>query len=71
LTFLAPRVPRTLGSVVFGNPITGDPGKVRDILHGSVNPGKLRSGEVFQLEVSYVDPFGFTHHSVPNACIIP
>jgi RHS repeat-associated protein len=56
---------------VGGRPASGDPFKVRDVLHGSVNPTKALSGEVFQLQVSYIDPFGFTHKSVPNACYIP
>jgi hypothetical protein len=54
-----------------GNPVTGNAGKVRDVLHGSVHPSNVKSGQIFQLEVTYVDPFGFTHHSVPNGCIIP
>lgn len=56
---------------VGGKLVSGDPGKARDILHGSVNPSKAKSGQVFHLEVAYVDPFGFPHHSVPNGCIIP
>jgi hypothetical protein len=56
---------------VAGQPVSGEPLKSRSVLHGSVNPAKLKSGAIFQLAVNYVDPLGFTHTSVPNACVIP
>ena len=51
-------------------PVNGEV-KSRNILHGRVSPSKFVSGDVFQLAVTHVDPFGFTHRNVPNACVVP
>ena len=34
-------------------------------------PAQNKSGQIYQLEAVFTDPFGFIHHSVPNACVIP
>jgi RHS repeat-associated protein len=56
---------------VNGAPVTGNPRKWRNILHGSVDSKNLVSGGIFQLVIIHEDWLGFTHTSVPNACIIP
>jgi hypothetical protein len=55
---------------VGGKAVSGEI-KQRYILHGTVRRSKAIPGQVFQLEIVHVDPFGFRHTSVPNARIIP
>jgi RHS repeat-associated protein len=62
----------TYREFVGGKPTpSNETNKVRDILHGSVNPMYAKSGETFNLAIDYIDPFGIPHRNVPHACLIP
>lgn len=61
----------TFSEFVGDRKVNGPIVKSRDMLHSSVNPINIIHGAVFRVGVSYIDPFGFSHTNVPNACIIP
>ncbi len=49
----------------------GGKNKSTDTPHASYPPSIAKPGRVFSVVATYVDPFGFIHTSVPNACIVP